>query len=506
MAEGRLCDSCGGEINADARFCRHCGAEQGTGARPAATPQPPPSSEPLPVRGPSRADAGEQSATGADDFAAALVSQLNTPAVAATLTAGAATAVATVAGGLLVAVVTTASSIIGGVDASVVDEAMLQACALVGASFSASGGDADIAQELGVSFDIQTMPVVGLAIPIGAMALAVRRLLPRTVDLPLFQRLGFALASVLPFALLMIIPATIAEAEDDGVMFTPDVGAVFGLSLLFGVIGAAIGARELVSETVVQAIPRIAVLLRPVADALRALVIALALASVVMTGLVFVQTLRDAGDVRGDRSTVGAAVENSLYAVEHGVHGVQLPMFATFDLTDLARASALLADEEAFESDDDDSVGIFLALPVEKVDELINIDRDKQEATYRIFDYENAMPSWAFILWVVILIPIPVLLALYAGFSMARTARAQGPAQAALWGAATGPVWAVALVLLNALIKGTDLFTVFGHADGDSVFGWTLLVATVAGGLGGLLATRSESAPPTPATPNVPAA
>jgi hypothetical protein len=407
------------------------------------------------------------------------------------LIAGAATAAVTVAAGFLVAVATTASSIIGGVDASVLDEAMLQACALVGATLSASGGDADVAQGFGVSLDIQTMPVLGLAIPIGGMALAVRRLLPRSAELPLFQRLGFALASALPFALLMIIPATIGEAEDEGVTFTPDVGAVFGLSLLFGLIGAAIGARELVAQTAVQTLERAVVLLRPLVDALRALLIALALASVVMTGLAFVQTLRDAGDVRSDRSTVGAAIENSLYAVEHGVHGVELATFANFDLTALARAAVLLSDEEGFEADEEEAPGLFVALPVEKADKLVNVDREKAEATYRIFDYEDAMPSWAFILWVVILIPIPVLLALYAGFSMVRTAGAQGPAQALLWGAAAGPVWAVAMVLLNVLTKGTDLITVFGHANGDSVFGWTLLVATVAGALGGLLATRS---------------
>jgi hypothetical protein len=419
--------------------------------------------------------------------------------MATLLIAGVATAVVTVVTGLVVAVATTASSIIGGLDASLVDEAMLQASALVGASFSGSGDEIDFARALGISFDVQTMPVLGLVIPIGAMALAVHRLLPRTSELPPLQRLGFAVGGALPFALLMIIPATIGEAEDDGVTLAPDVGAVFGLSLLFGVVGALIGARGVLAQVVEQAVPRAPVFLRPAADALRALLIAIALGSVVMTGLVFVQTLRDAGDVVGDRSTVGAAVENSLYAVEHGVHGVELGTFATFDLTNLARAGALFEDEESFESDSD-GAGLFLALPVERVDKLLDIDRKDAEATYRIFDYSDAMPSWAFVLWIVILIPIPVLLALYAGFAMARAAGAQGPAQAALWGAGAGPLWAVALVLLNALAKGTDLFSVFGHADGESVFGWTLLVATVAGALGGLLVARSQPARPTSAS------
>jgi hypothetical protein len=402
----------------------------------------------------------------------------------------------TVVAGLLVAVATTASSIIGGFDASILDEAMLQACALVGASFSASGGEIDFARAVGISFDIQTMPMLGLVIPAGAMAFAVHRLLPRTAELPPLQRLGFAVGGALPFALLMIIPATIAEAEDDGVTFSPDVGAVFGLSLLLGIVGALIGARHVLGQVVGQTIPRADVFLRPVANALRALLIAVALGSIVMTGLVFVQTLRDAGDVVSDRSTVGAAVENSLYAVEHGIHGVELGTFATFDLTNLARAGALLEDEEDFESDGE-GAGLFLALPVERLDKLLNIDREDAEATYRIFDYSDAMPSWAFVLWIVILIPIPVLLGLYAGFAVARAAGAHGPAQCALWGALAGPLWAVALVLLNVLAKGTDLFSVFGHADGDSVFGWTLLVATVAGALGGLLIARSQPAQPT---------
>ena len=421
--------------------------------------------------------------------------------MAGALIAGAATAVVTVVAGLLVAVATTASSIIGGFDASIVDEAMLQACALVGASFSASGGEIDFARAVGISFDIQTMPMLGLAIPVGAMAVGVQRLLPRTAALPPLQRLGFAVGGALPFALLMIIPATIAEAEDDGVTFSPDVGAVFGLSLLIGIVGALIGARHVLGQVVVQTFPQAGGFFRPVANALRALLLAVALGSIVMTGLVFVQTLRDAGDVVGERSTVGAAVENSLYAVEHGIHGVELGTFATFDLTNLARAGALLEDEEGFESDNE-GAGLFLALPVERVDKLLDIDREDAEATYRIFDYSDAMPSWAFVLWIVILIPIPVLLGLYAGFAVARAAGAQGPAQCALWGALAGPLWAVGLVLLNALAKGTDLFSVFGHADGESVFGWTLLVATVAGALGGLLIARSQPSPST----NAPAA
>src|SRR6185295_3151217 len=111
----------------------------------------------------------------------------------------------------------------------------------------------------------------------------------------------------------------------------------------------------------------------------------------------------------------------------------------------------------------DEATGIFLPLPVEKAHKLINVDRKKQEATYRVFDYADAMPTWAFVLWIVIILPIPILLALYAGFSMARTAGARDPAQGALWGAGAGPIWAIAVVILNALAKGTDLFTVFGH-------------------------------------------
>lgn len=496
MGEARLCDSCGGQIDAEARFCRHCGAAQAAQPEvPTPAAAGPATASPVPPS--SAAGRVQQAAPGADDFAAALAAQLNTPGIVAGLIAGAGTALITVVGGFVIAIATTSSSVIGGYDASIVKEAMLQACALVGASFSASGQEVDVARAFGVSLEIQTMPLLGLLIPIGGMALLVRLQLSRTADVPPLQRLGFAVAAAVPFALLMIIPATIAEVESDGATLAPDAGAVFGLSLLFGIVGALIGAQAVVGAAVSGAVPSLGTLVRPIVEALRALLIALALAAVVMTGLVFVQTLRDAGNAVGDRSTVGAAVENSLYTVEHGLHGVELGTFATFDLTGVARAAALFDEEENLGSNDD-ATGIFLPLPVEKADKLINVDRENAEATYRVFDYSDAMPGWAFVLWIVILIPIPILLALYAGFAIARSAGANGPAQAALWGAATGPVWAIALVLLNALAKGTDLFTVFGHADGDSVFGWVLLIATVAGGLGGLLATRSQLTPRAP--------
>ena len=496
----RVCAACGGEVDAEARFCRHCGAPQGVEER--ADPVAPPAVAEEPRERP-RAASGrvEQTAPGADAFAAALVAQLRTPGATAALIAGLGTAVATVIAGLLVAVATPSSSVIGGFEASILKEGMLQACALVGAALSGSGEEVDFARALGISPDIQTMPMLGLAIPIGAMALLVRSQRGRTGELPLPQRMAFALGGAIPFALLMIIPATIGEVESDNVTLAPEVGSVFGLSLVVGLIGAVLGAWGDARDAVGNAVPRGATIIRPAAHALRALVMAIGLASVVMTGLVFVQTLRDAGNAVGERSTGGAAVENSLYLVEHGIHGVELGTFAKFDLSYLARAGALLGEEEDVE-DDEEATGLFLAMPVERANKLLDVDEEEATATYRLFNYSDAMPGWAFVLWIVILIPIPVVLALYAGFAMARSAGARGPAQCALWGAGAGPVWAVTLVLLNAVAKGTDLLSVFGHADGESVFGWTLLVGTVAGALGGLLVARSaDAALVSPSTP-----
>jgi hypothetical protein len=172
--------------------------------------------------------------------------------------------------------------------------------------------------------------------------------------------------------------------------------------------------------------------------------------------------------------------------VEHGVHGVQLGTLASFELPGIFEFGL---DEEAFAEDDGPTAGLFLALPAQSVRAVVGNDPDQG---YRIFDYSDSMQTYTFIPLLVVLIGIPVLLALYAGFAAARAARASGRAAAVLWGALTGPVWALSMLILGAIAKGTDLVSVFGYANGGSAFGWSLLFGAVAGALGGLLASTAS--------------
>ena len=74
--------------------------------------------------------------------------------------------------------------------------------------------------------------------------------------------------------------------------------------------------------------------------------------------------------------------------------------------------------------------------------------------------------------------------ALYAGFAAARAVKAGSLQSAALWGALTGPAWAIAMAVLVILAGG--LF--HGDADDTSVFSVFLLGGALFGAAGGALA------------------
>jgi hypothetical protein len=399
--------------------------------------------------------------------------------ISAVLTVG-----AVVAAGFVTALATTASSIIGGYDIGFFREAMLQSTALMRAPFHLEAGQVDF------DLSFKTMPAVGVLIPVGVMAIATRAQLRRSPPTTPAPGLAIAVGAAVPFAVLMIVPAALAKATEDGVEFSASVGAVFGLSLLWGAIGALVGAwplvRQMAEET--TALHRWRAAGDVAIAAARGLAIALALSAVVMTVCVVVQTVRDAGDAIADRSTVGAAIENGLFAAEHGVHGVALGGFASFGTSELAGQSI------GESADDDFTPGLLVPLPVNGAERLLEPDSDG-DRSFRVFDYSDLVAEWKFLPWVIVLMGIVVVLALYAGFSAARAAAARSVASGALAGAAIAPVWAIGMVLATAVTKGTDFLTVFGHPRGDSVFGWILLVALVAGLLGGCLATVRSADP-----------
>ena len=82
-----------------------------------------------------------------------------------------------------------------------------------------------------------------VAVPIGAIAVMTRRQLHRTEGAAPMVRLGWAMLAAFPFALLMLVFA-VAAGDSVDKQLSPSVGGAFALGLLWGIVGALIGAAE----------------------------------------------------------------------------------------------------------------------------------------------------------------------------------------------------------------------------------------------------------------------
>ena len=481
-----FCDQCGHKLEDRARFCPNCGAPR-PGAEAPAAPETPPSApaepetaiteaepvrepepepEPEPTRRPWQAEPEpEPSAKIAPEAKPEreLVGQLGalgqTPAAVAAGVIGIGTfAVVFVAGFVLAALPD--ASLIGflGADAGYVEEAFRQMVQLVLAGF-----------ENDSLFDAfrntsRVAPGLFALVPtLTALSLA-RAQLGRLRDSSLGVRLGVAVAGAFLFALLMIIPA----------LLTGDVNAAVGQAFGYGLLWALIGA---LAGTVLAAPPagaadRVPARGRPLADAaltaLRPLGLALLITTVIGTAIWLVNVAADS-DTRGSRSLPIALVDTALYAVDHGVH--------TFELGSLA----------AFERRELEPPVLALPLPAEDPEEVA-----AGTDTFRLFAYRDGASAIVFLLMLVVLIAIPLTAALYAGFLVARQRAASSPVPGAAWGALVGPVWAIVLALVNGLLQDT----LFGHAQGESVFGIVLVFGALIGAAGGFLTARASATPP----------
>ncbi len=437
MSDAIFCPSCGERISARAKFCSQCGARVEDYR---VEPEGPPVTERV-----GRVDpqAGE------------LLERLALPGiVAAAITAGAAAGIVLVAG-LLIALITPEASILGraGAGAGLITETFRQA---IGTLLTAM---VDPGLIIGGARRIH--PLAFVAIPIGAIALMTRRQLHRTEGAPPLTRLGWATLVAIPFAVLMLIFA-VAAGESPDTQISPSVGGAFALGLLWGVVGALIGAASL--------IPAPPERLRPTLAAARATLRPLAAILVICTvlGLIgwLVQVAADAGDVRVGRSAPTALLEETAFAGEHGVH-----------LVSLAAAAQFRADGFG---------GLGLPFPVDDANDLPGPD-----GAFRIFSYNDVLPAAVVAPSLIVLIALLSLGALYAGFAAARAVRAGALVRAAAWGAITGPVWALAMAVLGTLAGGLN----HGDADDASVFGIFLLGGALLGAAGGALAVNSPADP-----------
>ena len=452
MSDAIFCPNCGERISSRAKFCSECGARV-EDYRVEAEP-PPPAADREPVT---------ERVGRVDPQAGELLERLAMPGIVAAAIVSLTAAGIVLLAGLLIAIITPDASILGlaGADVGLITETFRQA---VGTLLTAI---VDFGLLLGGARRIH--PLVLAAVPIGAIAFMTRRQLHRTEGAAPMARLGWAMLAAIPFALLMLIFA-VAGGDSVDTQISPSAGGAFALGLLWGVIGALIGAASL--------IPAPSERLRPTVTAATATLRPLAAILVVCTviGLVgwLIQVAADAGEVRTGRSAPTALVEEAAFAGEHGVH-----------LTALA-AGAL------FRADGSGALG--LPFPVDDPNDVPGPD-----GGFRIFSYNDVLPAAVVAPSLIVLIALLSLGALYAGFAAARAVRAGSLVSAAAWGAITGPSWALAMTVLGTLAGGVN----HGDADDASVFGIFLLGGALLGAAGGALAV---SAPvPSPADPPDPA-
>jgi hypothetical protein len=315
-------------------------------------------------------------------------------------------------------------------------------------------------------------PALFVVFPIGACAVATATQARRTLGLAPLTRLLTGAGVGLVFGFLMLVPALGAGSlYGGGSTIDPNALQAVVLGVLWGVIGGLLGTWYMVRTGLKPgflaglAPASIRDAARTAHVALRPLALLLVLMTVAGTVAWTVQTLLKS-NLRGGLSTPVATIDHAAYAIEHGVHWTELGGMAQFRLVG-----------------DGESYGV-LPVPVGDVSKI----KTDGSAQYRVFGLSHAMPAYTFVPLLVFLLAAALLLALSAGFALAQLRAPAAPLVAAAWGCLVGPIWAIAMVVLNALIA-KDFF---GRANGDSVFGTFLLGGLLAGALGGLISTQSQ--------------
>lgn len=482
MTDAVFCESCGKSVAADATFCEHCGAALGGTPDSAAVPSQQPSSPaagaaPAPAGGPvspgftpqQAAERLEALTPGATELASQLAEQIKTPAVATALAAGALAAAGVFAVGVVLALVLSDQSLLGAVDIGkgVITAGFAQMLNFLQVGYS------DRVGKLG--------PALFLVFPIGACALAAASQAKRTHGLTPATRLASGAGVGLVFGLLMLIPALAAGGLGGGQSgIDPDVLSAVLLGILWGAVGGLLGTYYVVRGELQPGFldKLLPVTARDVSQtifvALRPLALALAVATVAGTLAWTAETLLKS-DLREGHSTLVATVDHAAYAVEHGVHWTELGGLAEFRTED-----------EGTPVSGEISTPIGAPVPVADPSEIKTDDQGQ----YRVFGFNKAMPAYTFIPLLIFLIGMVLLLALNAGFAVARLRQPRTQWIGAAWGCLVGPIWATSMVIVNALVA-KDFF---GRAVGDSVFGSFLLGGLVVGAVGGLLSTQSPRA------------
>jgi hypothetical protein len=449
-----ICSFCGESMVPDSNFCEHCGTKRTEREKPAKSIISKISGDSAPL------GRLETIAPGTGDLASQLATQLRTPTVSMALIGGAIAWLATFGIGLVLAVLLSKGSLAGSVD---------QGKGVVGSGFAQMLNFVQSAYGNGVG---KLGPAVFVVFPIGACAVAAATQARRTLGLGTLTRLLSGAGVGIVFGLLMLVPALGAGGLGGGPSTVePNVLGAVLLGVLFGVSGGLLGTYYILRTALEPGFLAglVPAPVRQVARVVRVALIPLALllASMTLVGTAAwtVETLVKS-DLREGRSTPVATIDAALYGVEHGVHWTELASLAQFRL-----------------AGNGDSVA---AVPVPVGD--IGKIKHNSSGSYRLFGFAHAMPTYTFAPLLIFMLVSALLLALSAGFSTAQSQQPSTPLMAAAWGCLVGPIWALAIVIVNALVA--KYF--FGRADGGSVFGTFLLGGLVVGAVGGLISLQAQ--------------
>lgn len=441
----------------------------------------------------------EQVAPGAGELLEQVRAGLQTPGVAAAGIAALVGVLATIGVALLCALAFPEdSSLLGLVNGEgIAEDTARQTMGVIQAPLHLSNAGTDAFTD----GSLRTLPLLFILVPFFGCAFGGTLRAGATRDMPARQRLLWGAATGIPFALLMVVPAAIAAGDVDEARIGAPVGSAVLLGLLWGGLGGLAGMWWSIRRDMPQSLehvlpPQVRVHASTVLIALRALLVALAVTTALGTATWLVATLADVEGTKAsfdeDRSTGLAVIENTLYGVEHGVHFLELGSFASFE----AKGVATLTSPVPV------SVGDLGKVLSEDADGSSSGDGESATSkSFTVFTFGGGLSALYFIP-LLLLILVPLLGLLYAGFAIAGNRRPRTPGLGAAWGSLAGPVWAIAMIFANALVNKPVLDTfLFGKAKGDSVFLWLLLIGAAAGAAGGFLASgglRSTARPGNP--------
>ncbi|MGO9901631.1 MAG: hypothetical protein ACLP0J_18535 [Solirubrobacteraceae bacterium] len=416
----------------------------------------------------------------AGEFASAMVAQARAPGVVVAVGSALSAAVVLWLAGLLMSFLSYTSILGSSPGVSHVKFAFLRAA------------DMTLAPDTAFGVQIRVVPGTLVLLTLAAIAVPAALLASRTRALSDRERVLWGCVAGIPFAIVMLLCAVIAGTvtsslgvEAGNAVKVSAVGS-FLLGLLWGAVGGGVGVAYAIrrerGKVDVGALPGwVPRAGRVLGAALRPLLVALTVCAVVGTVVWMAQSVRNAGDQRtvlsqnsAARSTATALFEDATFAVDNGVHLFELSSGVSFHQPGFFGPNGMPLPATKVAA----ITGAFTPEAAAGAADLL-----EPPGTFRIFDYGNGLPALEFVV-LLLTLAVPILSAAYGGFALARSANARTAIAGAGWGALLGPIWCLAMVVVNGLVQKQ----IGGKASGNDVLAIYLLAGAALGAIGGLLA------------------